>query len=314
LLLISLLAQPAGAASGPRNGEILGGYAGQLFSARTGTGPGWADLGAPGDEPQLSPDGRFVAIRAYATDSQGQTGCCEVFIRHLDGTGLRQVTFRGKFPDGSIGEFAPSWAPDSRHLVISYDGALWVIDTQSRATRQLTKPVGLEDADPRWSPDGKTIAFTRRTPDWIHSTIDTVPAAGGKVHQLTPRTPGWDDYPDWSPDSTRIVYVRTRDYPVANNGTLQISQIRMLSRDGADLPALTPKRTAAYFAYPVFSPDGKRIAVLQLMSQPDPWGQNDYSIAQYDTHGAFKGWVPGALRPEMDGESWSGIDWIPQSG
>src|SRR5437870_2008480 len=40
-----------------------------------------------------------------------------------------------------------------------YDSALWIVSTNGGAARQLT--AGPRDGGPRWSPDGKTLAFIR---------------------------------------------------------------------------------------------------------------------------------------------------------
>ena len=40
-----------------------------------------------------------------------------------------------------------------------YDTALWIVPTSGGPSRQLT--AGPRDANPRWSPDGKTLAFIR---------------------------------------------------------------------------------------------------------------------------------------------------------
>jgi len=48
----------------------------------------------------------------------------------------------------------PSWAPDGRHLVItstrSGDKQLWILDTESGRSRQLTHSIGARLA--AWSP------------------------------------------------------------------------------------------------------------------------------------------------------------------
>src|SRR2546427_6259341 len=63
-------------------------------------------------------------------------------------------------PDGSRVVFVRVWVNQKADR---YETALWIVPTNSGATgekpRQLT--AGPRDGNPRWSPDGKTLAFNR---------------------------------------------------------------------------------------------------------------------------------------------------------
>lgn len=92
------------------------------------------------DSPDWSPDGRYVAY-------QSGMGAPQVMLIGVRDGASRQLTSEGKNRD-------PSWAPDSRHLVItsSRGGSeqLWVLDTQSGRARQLTRGAGARLS--AWSP------------------------------------------------------------------------------------------------------------------------------------------------------------------
>jgi Tol biopolymer transport system component len=63
------------------------------------------------------------------------------------------------------------------------------------------------DRAPVWSPDGKTIAFIRRTRQEAPRAIFTVPAAGGPVRRVTrPNRAFLTDALAWSPDSKRLAF------------------------------------------------------------------------------------------------------------
>jgi len=61
---------------------------------------------------------------------------------------------------------------------------------------------------PRWSPDGKWIAFQRG--DSIRFDIFVVPATGGKPHQLLTHDNNMMSGFAWLPDSTGIIYSSSR--------------------------------------------------------------------------------------------------------
>jgi TolB protein len=75
---------------------------------------------------------------------------------------------------------------------------------------QLTDTITIWEGTPSWSPDNRTIVFSRGDPNgglggrklWV---VDRV---GGGLRQLT-RGRGNDDFaPSWSPDGTRIAFTR----------------------------------------------------------------------------------------------------------
>lgn len=111
-------------------------------------------------------------------------------------------------PDGSRVAFVRVWVNQKADR---YDTALWIVSTNGGAPRQIT--AGPRDAAPRWSPDGKTLAFIR-SPDregrpqpqqiWLLS-LD-----GGEAQPLTdsPRSPAGFE---WSPDGKTIAFVSRED-------------------------------------------------------------------------------------------------------
>ena len=111
-------------------------------------------------------------------------------------------------PDGSRVVFVRVWVNQKADR---YDTALWIVSTSGGAPRQIT--AGPRDGAPRWSPDGKTLAFVR-SPErdgrpqpaqiWLMS-LD-----GGEAQPLTdtPRSPAGFE---WSPDGKTIAFVSRED-------------------------------------------------------------------------------------------------------
>ncbi|HEY3139431.1 MAG TPA: S9 family peptidase [Blastocatellia bacterium] len=111
-------------------------------------------------------------------------------------------------PDGSRVVFVREWVNQKADR---YDTALWIVPTSGGAARQLT--AGPRDSGPRWSPDGKTLAFIRsgeKDGKPQPAQIWLLSLDGGEAQQLTdsPRSPGAFE---WSPDGKTIAFVSRED-------------------------------------------------------------------------------------------------------
>jgi dipeptidyl aminopeptidase/acylaminoacyl peptidase len=109
---------------------------------------------------------------------------------------------------------APSLSPDGRLVVVAvgridldantYRGDLWVTPTDGSAPpRRFTS--GKRDGRPRFSPDGRWIAFLRAG-DEDKPQLHVIPADGGEPRRVCEHPLGAEAFA-WSPDSTRIAYV-----------------------------------------------------------------------------------------------------------
>jgi len=93
-----------------------------------------------------------------------------------------------------------------------YRSALWIaaVDGSDGGPRAFTSGEH-KDSTPRWSPDGRTIAFMRREQDSTETKVCVIPAGGGEARTLLT----WkDEVSDlaWSPDGARLAFLaRDRD-------------------------------------------------------------------------------------------------------
>jgi Tol biopolymer transport system component/C-terminal processing protease CtpA/Prc len=162
---------------------------------------------------QLSPDGKKVAFVVRG----------EVFAASAtDGGDAARVS------NSVAEEYQVAWSPDSRRLVYvsDRDGVphLFLYDFSTNSETQLTRDAA-DDSTPRFSPDGKLLAFIRgakelRVLDVTAKTERLVKSA------IFERPPIISDRPfAWSPDGKWIAYV-----PVGEN---QFKNVNVVSVDGA---------------------------------------------------------------------------------
>ena len=229
-------------------------------------------LSASEREPAWSSDGKRVAFVGdrgkgfdlYVADSRG--GMPERVLE-LDGD-----------------ERTPSWTPDGR-IVFAHRAAddvqwdLFLVNPagsgSSRVPLRLTQSPD-DELQPRVSPDGRRIAFTsnRNSDDgdfdiWLMRLFDrTAPASSsgrGPAVRLA-RQPGYDGFPEWSPDGSRLAYYSVRDgvgatwvtdvNPLGESDSLSpgrpVSASVLVSRHGGTL---------------TWSPDGRQLAIGEI---PEP--------------------------------------------
>jgi len=105
-------------------------------------------------------------------------------------------------PDGSTVAFVKVTVNSAK---TNYDTSIWSVSTSgSDEPRKLTS--GTRDSNPRWSPDGKFLAFVRsaETPG-SSAQIYLLPNSGGEAFQLTNVARGAGG-PVWSPDGKWIAF------------------------------------------------------------------------------------------------------------
>ncbi len=89
----------------------------------------------------------------------------------------------------------PKGATRARHI--------WMLTTRSRDLRQFTYSAKSEYS-PRWSPDGKTLAFLSDRED--QPQIYLMPTDGGEPARLTDGKNGVRSF-EWSPDGKQLVFI-----------------------------------------------------------------------------------------------------------
>jgi tricorn protease len=113
-------------------------------------------------------------------------------------------------------------------VVFCAEGDLWVVADSGGIARRLTNHGGNEFY-PRWSPDGKWIAFTGDYDG--NSDVYLIPSEGGEPKRLTWH-PSTDIVLGWTPDGAKVIFKSSGETPYRS------SKIYTVSRDGGDAEVL----------------------------------------------------------------------------
>jgi dipeptidyl aminopeptidase/acylaminoacyl peptidase len=240
------------------------------------------------NDPQLSPDGAWVAYSVSAVDSAKNKSDTDIWMTSWDGSQTLRVT---STPES---ESSPRWSPDGRYLAFvsgrqeGKGGQIWLLDRRGGEAQRITTIKGGVD-DYVWSPDSKRLALVldvetdsvaakdtteHKTPKPIvinrynfkrdiagylgseRTHLALFDLATKKLDTLT-STRSDDDSPSWSPDGARIAFVREAPPEPGNEKDNDIYVID--ARPGASPTQLTDF-AGPDGGRPSWSPDGRWIA------------------------------------------------------
>lgn len=139
--------------------------------------------------------------------------------------------------------------PDGDRFVFDLLGDLYVLPVEGGRASKLTSGSDW-DTEARWSPDGRTIAFTSDRGGNLEVWL--MDADGGNAHPLTGKADARGSDAAWSPDGEYLA-VRHRETDTSSIGTWELWLHDRLGGDGVRLT----DKTAQAASEPAFSPDGR---------------------------------------------------------
>jgi dipeptidyl aminopeptidase/acylaminoacyl peptidase len=196
--------------------------------------------------PRFSPDQRRLT---YVQDYQGDENF-DIFLMELENGETRNLT-----PDTNETIY-PSirWSPNAKRLAFASNRkrkfSIYTMPSTGGDPEQIVDHE-YSDSDPKWSPDGKWLAFNAFVTAQDFGAF-VVPAAGGEVRRLTEGDRAIEaSSPEWSPDGNRIAFMS------AEHGSYDIGVWDLRS---GSVDWITNGRYEYY--EPRWSPDGRKLAYL----------------------------------------------------
>lgn len=201
-----------------------------------------------GFSPSWSPNGQQIAFVSKENDEY------EIFVMKSDGTDIKKIA------SDNFGYISLTWSPNGNQIAFS----AWSIDNTTsniyimNSDGTARKTIHEGGWGTSWSPNGSQIAFTNNSASQNTSQIYIMNADGTAKRMLYEN--GFN--PTWSPNGDLIAFDSYSKQIV--NGS-QASGIYFIMPNGSGLSSPCGFAKNSLCSSPVWSPDGKKFAYIDML-------------------------------------------------
>lgn len=257
-----------------------------------------------GSYPVWSPDGSTIAFQSQQrfNVAEGQSfdlSPSTIYIVSLQGGAPTPITQAGN-PQGVHG--CPLWSPDGKRILFvacnQFQGSLWSVTATGNDLKQVVSGIS-PIFDPIYSHDGQSIYFgSSQEVNFGLSKIRISPGTGeafGQPEQILSTGTKMIRHLALSADDKKLAYS-----VVSTTFRLSTLPISPESSESSGPPVPLIQDTSFGSGFPVFSPDGRKIAFLQWVVgsvghiwMMDADGKNQTQLTLDPDNHYCQSWLPG---------------------